>query len=97
MDKQFIEKITSLRNRTKSAQKNWSNLHQRLVDLKRECDHKGADGKLSVTVQRRPYQRVCNICEEAVMGRENLSVCNSYVTPARIKRVQKLLKKVNHA
>jgi hypothetical protein len=48
MNKTFISKTTRLAKRVEEFHKRWSDLDMALADLKRECDHRTPDGKLSL-------------------------------------------------
>lgn len=74
MNKTFISKTTRLAERVATAHKRWSDLDERFGNLKRGCDHRTPEGKLTlrtVRVPKRGSQRAytykaCVICGEDV-------------------------------
>ena len=72
MNKTFISKVTRLAERVTVAHQRWSDLDEEFADLKRDCDHRTPDGKLSLKNRRggpkskRYTYKICGICGEDV-------------------------------
>jgi hypothetical protein len=95
MNKTFISKTTQLAERVEAARKRHSDLDEEFNDLKRDCDHRNPEGKLSLksrvgrTGKKRYTYKVCGICGEDVYkdcyGRL-ISVWNHLDIPEERKR-----------
>lgn len=97
MNKAFISKTTQLVKRVEATNKRFSDLEERLNDLKEECDHRSPDGKLCLKTKRVPKRgsqlaytyKECVICGEDVYrdryGRL-ISVWNHLDIPEERKR-----------
>ena len=70
-----IARILELQVREGTARKRLCKVYELLRNLKIACDHR-VEGTLAVKKQR--GQRICLICGEAVVGRKNISVYNSF-------------------
>ena len=101
MNKTFISKMTRLAVRVATAQKRWLDLDKEFGDLKRECDHRTPEGKLTLKTVRVPKRgsvkaytfRACTICGAAIYkdcyGR-SISAWNHQVPEERKRDIEKL-------
>ena len=96
MDTKFIVKTTRLVAKVEAARQRWSDLDEKLSDLKRACNHQTSDGKLTVKTIRKPYHRVCLICGEDIFLNcygKIVSVWNHFDIPkARQEEILRILR-----